>query len=56
MLGLPAGATTDDVRAAAIAGISRWRTKAGDPLADPTMIEVCDVAIRTLERTYADVA
>ncbi len=54
VLGLPAGATTDDVRAAAIAGISRWRTKAGDPLADPTMIEVCDVAIRTLERTYAD--
>lgn len=54
VLGLAVGASTDDVRAAAIAGISRWRTKAGDPLADPTTLEICDVAIRTLERTYAE--
>lgn len=53
VLGLEPSASADDIRAAAITGISRWRTKAGDPLADPTMLEVCDVAIRTLERIYA---
>ena len=36
----------------------RWRAspggapQAGDPLADPTYIEVCDVAARTLEQIY----
>ena len=54
VLGLADGASTDQIKSAAIAGISRWRTRAGDPLADPTTLEICDVAIRTLERTYAE--
>jgi hypothetical protein len=54
VVGLPVAASAEEVRAAAIDGISRWRTRAGDPLADPTTIEVCEVAIRTLERAYAD--
>jgi hypothetical protein len=53
MLNLPPTATPDDVRAAALQGITKWRTAAGDPLADPTYIEVCDVAARTLEQIYA---
>ena len=56
LLGLALSATRDQVRAAALAGISRWRTLASDPLADPTVIEVCDVATRTLEHIYADTA
>lgn len=53
VLGLPPTASPDDIRNAALTGISRWRTAAGDPLADPTYIEVCDVAARTLEQIYA---
>jgi hypothetical protein len=52
VLGLGPSASVDDVRNAALAGISRWRTAAGDPLADPTYVEVCDVAARTLEQIY----
>ena len=54
VLGLPASASADEIRSAAIESITRWRTRAGDPLADPTTVEVCEVAIRTLERVYAD--
>ncbi len=53
LLGLDATATPDAVRGAALAGISRWRTLASDPLADPRLVEVCDVAARTLEHVYA---
>jgi hypothetical protein len=53
VLGLAPTAAPDDIRNAALTGISRWRTSAGDPLADPTYIEVCDVAARTLEQIYA---
>ncbi|MEK7425516.1 MAG: dynamin family protein [Actinomycetota bacterium] len=52
-LGLAASAPAADVRSAALAGIARWRTLAADPLADPTYIEVCEVASRTLEQIYA---
>jgi hypothetical protein len=53
MVGLDASATSAAVRTAALAGIGRWRTLASDPLADPTLVEVCDVAARTLEHVYA---
>ena len=56
LLGLALSATRDQVRAAALAGISRWRTLASDPLADPTVIEVCEVATRTLEHIYVGTA
>jgi hypothetical protein len=54
LLGLSPTAPADEVRNAALVGISRWRTAAGDPLADPTYIEVCDVAARTLEQIYSN--
>ena len=51
-MGLAASATPTEVQTAALSGISRWRTLASDPLADPTYIEVCEVATRTLEQIY----
>ena len=56
LLGLDASAPSAAVRAAALAGIGRWRDLATDPLADPTMVEVCDIAARTLEHIYAGTA
>ncbi len=52
-LGLSPSASQAEMQSAAIAGISRWRTLASDPLADPTFIEVCEVATRTLEHIYS---
>ena len=51
--GLAAGASVDQVRASALAAVSRWRTRAGDPLADPTFVEVCETAARSYEAIYA---
>ena len=56
LLGLDVAAPSAAVRAAALAGIGRWRDLATDPLADPTMVEVCDIAARTLEHIYAGAA
>ncbi len=53
LVGLTGSASQADVQSAALAGISRWRTLASDPLADPSFIEVCDVATRTLEQIYS---
>ncbi len=53
LVGLDATASGADVKAAALAGIGRWRMLAADPLADPVTVEVCDVATRTLEHVYA---
>ena len=52
-LGLPVDAAPDTVTAAVLDAISRWRTSAADPLADPSTAEVCDVIARTLEQMYA---
>jgi hypothetical protein len=52
-LGLSGGASADEVRNAALAAISRWRTRAGDPLAPPALIEVCETAARSCESFYA---
>jgi len=51
-LGLSGGATKEQVQQAALAGIGKWRTLAGDPLADPSSIEVFDTAARVLESVY----
>lgn len=51
-LGLASGTPVDQVQAAALTGIAKWRTAAADPLADPTYIEVCDTAARVLESIY----
>jgi hypothetical protein len=53
LVGLAPSAPNDVVQTAALAGISRWRTQAADPLADPTMIEVFDTATRVLEQVYS---
>lgn len=52
-LGLPADAAPGTVTAAVLDAISRWRTSAADPLADPATAEVCDVMARSLEEMYA---
>jgi hypothetical protein len=55
-LGLGAGAAADDVRAAALGAIARWRNRAADPLAMPTLVEVCETAARSCEVFYAATA
>lgn len=52
-LGLGNGASTDEVRNAALAAVSRWRNRAADPLADPALTEVCETAARSCEALYA---
>ncbi len=52
-LGLDAAAGPDNVRAEALRAVSRWRARASDPLADPRLVEVAEVAARTGESLYA---
>jgi hypothetical protein len=52
-LGLAPGAGADDVRHAALAGIERWRTRAADPVADPSLVETCETVARTYEGIFA---
>jgi hypothetical protein len=52
-LGLSGGASKDEVRDAALQAITRWRTRAGDPLAMPALIEVCETAARSCEAYYS---
>jgi hypothetical protein len=54
-LGLDAGAPPDAVRRAAQDAVQRWRTKATNPLADRTVVEVCETAARTAEALYVAV-
>jgi hypothetical protein len=51
-LGLSNSASNDDIRAAALGAITRWRTRAGDPLAPPAFVEVCETAARSCEAYY----
>jgi hypothetical protein len=52
-LALDDGAPADAVRAAALRAVTRWRTRAADPLADPRLVEVAETAARTGEVLYA---
>lgn len=52
-LGLDSRAPRESVQAAALATIQRWRDRAGDPLADSALIEVCEAAARTGESYYS---
>jgi Dynamin family len=52
MLGVSPSSATEQVQSAALAAISKWRTNASDPLADPTTIEVYDTATRVCEQIY----
>jgi hypothetical protein len=51
-LGLPDGSDTAAIQEAAIAAIDKWRKRAGHPLADPVVVEVCEAAARTAEAIY----
>ncbi|MFL6089269.1 MAG: dynamin family protein [Aeromicrobium sp.] len=50
-LGVPAGS----VRAAALDGVTKWRTRAEDPFVDPATREACEAGARTCEVFYAAV-
>ena len=51
--GLPADATPDAVRAAALGGIERWRLRAANPLADRRAIEATEIVVRAYEQVHA---
>jgi hypothetical protein len=41
------------VRAAALAGVERWRARAGNPLSDRRTIEAAEIISRAYEEIYA---
>lgn len=47
------GVSADGVRTAALDGVTRWRTRAEDPFADPPTREACEAGARTCEVFYA---
>jgi hypothetical protein len=52
-VGLAPAADADEVRAAAVAGIERWRARAGNPLSDRRTIEAAEIVSRAYEAVYA---
>jgi hypothetical protein len=52
-LGLVDESTDDEVHRTAGAAAGRWHARAGDPLADPTTVEACELTARLLEQIYA---
>jgi len=52
-LGLDPAASADETSRSALQAITRWRTRSADPLADPSMVEVCETAVRCFESIYA---
>lgn len=52
-LDLDDGAGPEAVRAAALRSVTKWRTRAADPLAGPQLVEVAEAAARTGEALYA---
>jgi predicted GTPase len=51
--GLVPGATADAVRAAALAGVDRWRARSGNPLSDRRTIEAAEIISRAYEEIHA---
>jgi hypothetical protein len=45
----------DDARTAIIDAVSRWRAKAEHPLAPPSVVELSQIVVRTLEASLAEV-
>lgn len=43
-----------ETRAAAVAGVERWRVRASDPRNDPETVEACELAARAYERLAAN--
>ncbi len=52
-VGLDPDATDDAVRAAALEGIARWRSRAGNPLSDRRLVEAAEIVSRAYETIHA---
>jgi hypothetical protein len=52
-VGVASGSPATDVRAAAIAGIERWRYRAGNPMSDRQTIEAAEIVSRAYEEIHA---
>jgi uncharacterized protein YndB with AHSA1/START domain len=52
-LGLEDDASAETIRAAALAGVERWRGRAGNPLSDRRTIEAAEIVSRAYEEIYA---
>jgi hypothetical protein len=54
-LGLPDSASADEVRAAALQSLRRWRSLAENPLTDRVAAETCRIVVRSCEAAFAGV-
>jgi len=54
-LDLPAAPAPDEVRAAALDAVTRWRQRAENPLTDRATVAACSVVIRSCEGILASV-
>lgn len=54
-LGLAEDAAADEIRAAALAGVERWRARAVNPLSDRRLVEAAEIVARAYEEAYASV-
>jgi hypothetical protein len=52
-IGLAADTSAEDVRSTALAGVERWRGRAGNPLSDRATIEAAEIISRAYEEIYA---
>lgn len=52
-VGLATDASAGAVRAAALAGVERWRSRAGNPLSDRRTIEAAEIVSRAYEEIHA---
>ena len=53
-LGLGGDATADEARAAALAGVERWRSRSANPFSDRRTIEAAEIVSRAYEAAYAE--
>jgi hypothetical protein len=51
--GVDPTASAGDLRSAALAGVERWRERAGNPLSDRRTIEAAEIISRTYEEIHA---
>ena len=52
-VGVASGSPANDVQTAAIAGIERWRSRAGNPMSDRQTIEAAEIVSRAYEEIHA---
>jgi hypothetical protein len=52
-VGLAEDAPADEVRALALAGVERWRSRAANPFSDRRTIEAAEIVSRAYEEVYA---